>query len=426
MGARLSKRLIVDAGFCRTAAAWLGLVTAALCSPPDGLCRDQNWAAEVREQVRSQHLNMALVIVEHRLTEAPADLEAHGWRGRLLAWNGRWSEAEAEYRHILQEAPNDIDVLTGLADVLVWQGRPKEAVPVLDHAREIAPDNPDILLRRARVLRQVGDARSSRAQLREMLEVDPSDAAARQALAATELECRHELRIGTDVDTFSYTDAAQAQSITAASRWSDRWSTEVSLSTYQRFRRSAAKVTASAILRLGERDWLGAAMGGAHDDGIIPRREAGFEYGHGFRFHAGPLRGVEASYQQRWLWYRGAHVLTVGAAQTYYFPRDWTWRLLVSGARSGFGGTGVEWVPSGSARLGFPLYRRVSGNLAFAVGTENFAEIDQIGRFAARTYAGGVRYRFAPKQDVSGYIARQDRSLGRAQTSYGLSYGLRF
>ena len=29
----------------------------------------------------------------------------------------------------------------------------------------------------------------------------------------------------------------------------------------------------------------------------------------------------------------------------------------------------------------------------FAVGTENFAESDQIGRFSAHTYGGGLRYR---------------------------------
>jgi hypothetical protein len=64
--------------------------------------------------------------------------------------------------------------------------------------------------------------------------------------------------------------------------------------------------------------------------------------------------------------------------------------------------------------------------LLFAVGAENFAQVDQIGRLSARTYGGGVRYRFAESQDVTGFVAIQDREYGQRQTSMGLSYGIRF
>lgn len=138
------------------------------------------------------------------------------------------------------------------------------------------------------------------------------------------------------------------------------------------------------------------------------------------------LRGLDTSYQQRWLWYQNVHVLTVAGTQTWYLPKDWYWRVVVTGARSGFTGRAIEWVPSGSTRLGFPIYHNLSANLGFALGTENFAQADQIGRFSARIFAGGLRYRFTPKQDISGYIARQDRSQSRTQSSYGLSYGFRF
>jgi hypothetical protein len=113
-------------------------------------------------------------------------------------------------------------------------------------------------------------------------------------------------------------------------------------------------------------------------------------------------------------------------AQTYYLPRDFTWNVTVTGARSGFASTGVDWAPAGSTRLGFPLYRRLSGNVAFAVGSEDFAQVDQIGRFSARTFGGGLRLRFASNQDISGYIARQNRSQAVIQTSYGVSYGIHF
>lgn len=258
------------------------------------------------------------------------------------------------------------------------------------------------------------------------MRIDPSNAPATQALAAPESAPGHELRIGTDVDTFSYTDAAQAQVIGLNSRWSQRWSSEFALSTFQRFGQKATKFAAGTSFRLKERSWISVAGAAGHDNGVIPKREASIEFGHGFRFHTRFVRGLETSYQQRWLWYEGAHVVTLSGTQIWYLPKDWTWRLVVTGARSNFAGSGVEWVPSGSTRLGFPVRRRLSGNLSFAVGTENFAEADQIGRFSAHTYAAGLRYRFTAKQDVSGYVSRQDRSQSRSQTSYGLSYGSRF
>jgi len=64
--------------------------------------------------------------------------------------------------------------------------------------------------------------------------------------------------------------------------------------------------------------------------------------------------------------------------------------------------------------------------LFFAVGSENFAQIDQIGRFSAHAFGGGLRYQFSARQDINGYVARQHRNQGQIDTSFGLSYGIRF
>ena len=384
------------------------------------------WQEQIRNHVRAQQLDAALQLAESRLREAPADLEAHGWRGRLLAWKGRWPEAETEYRFVLQTQPDDTEILCGLADVLLWQNKPQDALQMLDHARRVSPENAEVLLRRARVLQALGRGREAGLQFREILNAHPENQSARDALSGMAEQTRHEIRIGQDVDTFNFTDAAQAQSLTLASRWNPRWSTVLGSSLYRRFGQTAEKITASAAFRFGSREWLGIGGAAAHDNGVIPKNEAFFEYGHGFRFHNEHLQALEASYQQKWLWYRGAHILTMTVSQLYYLPKEWTWTLSVTGARSGFSGGGIGWVPSGSTRLGFPLYRRLSGSLGFAAGSEDFAQVDQVGRFAARTFSGGLRYRFARNQDISGYIAAQDRSQSRTQNSFGLSYGFHF
>ena len=80
--------------------------------------QSNDWQAQVRQLVAGKEIAGALSVAEKRLQEAPQDLEARGWRARLLSWMGRREEAEAEYRRVLLSAPNDTDVLQGLADVL--------------------------------------------------------------------------------------------------------------------------------------------------------------------------------------------------------------------------------------------------------------------------------------------------------------------
>jgi hypothetical protein len=169
---------------------------------------------------------------------------------------------------------------------------------------------------------------------------------------------------------------------------------------------------------------VGSAV--SNSQSVVPTSEAFVEYGHGFRVENRWLQGLESSYQQHWFWYQGAHVLTLNTSQVVYFPHEWTWSLNVTGARTGFAGTPVEWTPSGWTKLGFPLHHQVTGNLFFAVGSENFAQIDQIGRFSAHAVGGGLRYQFAARQDINGYAARQDRNQGQTDTSFGLSYGIHF
>lgn len=385
-----------------------------------------NWEQRLQILVRDHQLAPALTVVESRLVAAPSDLEARAWHGRLLAWQGHWPEAEAEYRTVLKQVPTDSDILCALADVLLWQGRLQPALDALNDAALASPSDPEILLRRARVLRAMGRNAEARTEFLAVLSVDAHNASAKSGLATLGNEHKHELRIGEDIDTFSYTDLAQVQSLTLSSRWDQRWSTTIGGSFHQRFGRRATRFSAGMGFRFPRSSWLSVTGSAADDHGIVPKRDAGFELGHAIRFRNSFLHGMDAAYQQHWMWYAQAHILTVGLTQTYYLPRDWEWGLTITGARSGFSNAGVEWAPSGSTRLSFPLAQHLRGNLFLGVGAENFAEVDQIGRFSARTFGGGLRFRITTAHEVGGYMARQDRSQQRSQNSYGVSYAIRF
>lgn len=388
-----------------------------------------DWPAQVRTHVAAGELSAALEIVQSRLREAPADLEALGWRARIYAWSHRWAEAEADYRAVLAAAPQDTDILIGLSDVLAWQQRWEEALALLERAGRVEAARVDALLRQGRALRALGRKSESREAFREVLKIDPNNAVARAALAAAaepEREFIHELRISSDTDVFNFTDNAYAATLSLRSRWTDHWTTYFGGNFQHRFGEDASKFSGAVTRRLG-RDALTAGGAVARDFGVIPRGETFLEYGHGFSWsRRGLFRGAELSYRQQWLWFREARVLTSTSAVLFYLPRDWTWSVGVTAARSRFPGTPAEWRPSGVTRLGIPVRRRLTLEAFFAVGTENFAQRDQVGRFSARTWGGAMRWRVSPRHEITAYVARQDRSQGRGQISFGWSYAFRF
>jgi len=134
------------------AIVWL----CALWEPTRLQASSEDWHSRIRQLVQQQQLANALTIAEERLGKHPEDLEARGWRARLLAWTNCWSEAEIEYQVVLQSAPHDTDILVGLADLLSWQGRRAEAIKYLDQASVLDAGRNDVQLRRGRLLHALG------------------------------------------------------------------------------------------------------------------------------------------------------------------------------------------------------------------------------------------------------------------------------
>lgn len=403
------------------------VLALAFCVWPSAAQEQPDWLALVRERIAARDLPAALQITEQRLVEAPQDYEARGWHGRVLAWSGRWAEAENEYRQALESAPNDVDILVGLSDVLAWQQRFAEALAPLDHARQLEPGRTEIHIRRGQVLRALGREATARAAFREALILEPSDPDARAGLSSLQGEFRNEFRIGTDFDFFNYTDASKAVTLSLRSRLNPRWTGNIAGTFQNRFEQQTGRFLASISYQLDRHSSITVGGGAGRHRGVIPKGETFFEYNRGFNFGRQHfVRGVELTYGQRWLWFQDARILVLSPGAIFYLPKDFTWSVQIPVARSRFPGLAAQWRPSGITRLTFPVRRTLTGNVFYAVGTENFAQVDQVGRFSARTWGGGVRHQFNARQDVTAYVLYQDRSQGRNQTSFGITYGIRF
>jgi tetratricopeptide (TPR) repeat protein len=386
-----------------------------------------DWDAQIRQRVAAHQLKEAVQIVENRLANAPEDLEAAGWRARLLAWTGRWQEAEVQYRHLLTLVPRDVDVLVGLASLLIWKHQYEQSLSVLENATQIDPNRSDLYISKGQALRGLGRTEQARVAFKRAVVLQPSNADARAGLASLDDETRYVLHFNTDIDTFSYIRAAEAFTTGLSIRISPRWSTDISGVSQQLFGQTAGRFLGSATYRLTAHDSFTLGGGVANKQAVVPKSEGFFEYGRGLSFgESAPVRGVEVTYHQHWFWYQNAGVLVLTPGIVFYFARDWTLSLEGVAARSHLPGLGTEWQPSGSTHLNFPLYRSLSGNVLFGVGTENFAMVDQIGRFSARTFGGGLKYSLSSRQELTNYVFKQYRSQGQTQTSFGFSYAIHF
>ncbi|MGB6877571.1 MAG: tetratricopeptide repeat protein [Candidatus Acidiferrales bacterium] len=396
----------------------------------------EDWFEQVRQHVATHDLAGAQKIVDARLAVAPDDSDALGWRAQLLVWTGHHSEAETVYRRALQLSPRDGDYLLGLATLEAQDGHDAEALALLDAALQIPPPRADVYNERGRVLAALKRRSEARADFLKARGLEPAniladDDEAAAGLRSLELPLRFELDFTNETDTFNYTNAANAQTAVFIARPNDHWIFSTEADSYQRFGEDAQKAIAAAAYRFKGGNWLTLGAGAGNAQGIIPRTETYFEYDRGFRIsESAPLRGIETTYNQHWFWYDGAHVLVLTGTAAMDMARDYRWTFSASEARSGFAGTPVAWEPSGYTRLEFPLPRvraeRFLPNVTFAVGSENFNELDQVSAFASRTYGGGFRLGFTERQYANFYFAWQIRNGGNSEGIYGASYGIRF
>src|SRR5579859_118803 len=411
---------------CVSVAAMLVLVSVSW-----GQEATADWQVELRRYAEAHNWAAAMRIVDREIAQAPHDMDVKAWRARILTWSGQLAEGEKEYRAIVAEAPNDPDCWMGLASVYSREGQMQDALRAASRAVELDPKRADLRVARGRLLRAAGERSEANLEFQKALSLDPTNAEARVGVQSFRGEPKHELRFGANTDLFNFADANYDDGVSLTSRWTPSWRTSVAGNFYRVFGNDAGKFVASATGSLPGRGALTVGGAAARDNSVIPKSEAFFDYDYGWKLDKnGLVRGVEVVYAQHWYWYTTARIISLNGTTIVYLPREWTWSLGLTEGRTHFSGTGAEWRPSGTTRLGFPIARwgsrHIGGNLSFATGTEDFAQVDQIGRFSSHTYGGGLRLQLTSRQDITGFVAYQKRTQDRTDTSFGFTYGIHF
>ena len=420
-----------SSALCRIASTCALLLSFCCAAAVPQQAAPPTWQDEVRREAQAQNWAKALDIVDSVLKTHPHDDDVKAWHARVLLWSGDVKSAQAEFLMLTADSPEDPDIWQGLSAVYESEKLWTDALDTINRADSLDPHRADLHVQRARILRALSNEAQARQEFLEVLSIDPTNAEAKAGLLPSDSTTKQELRVGSDNDLLNYTSAYESEWLSLASSWSEHWSTNLAGDFFQRGGAGAGKFVGSITRKTAPFGAVTAGGAVGHDNAIIPRSEAFFGLDRSWRLSEDrPFRGIEATHDEHWYWYSGARIFTVSGGALVYLPRDWTWSVTASGARSSFPGLPVGWQPSGVSRVNFPLLNRLdrsfSGNVFFGVGSEDFALVDQIGSFASQSYGGGFRFRFTTTQDFSGYAAFQQRTQNRTDTSFGISYGIHF
>jgi len=133
--------------------------------------------------IEKQKPDEAVAAYQHAAALMPKDPEAHLSAGRLLEGQGRFADAEAEYRQALAVDGSSTDTLTGLANIYMRGQRFADAADVLRKLMALHPDDASAHMQLGRVLAAEGKNSDALTELQTAAKLAPSDAALQRDLA---------------------------------------------------------------------------------------------------------------------------------------------------------------------------------------------------------------------------------------------------
>jgi hypothetical protein len=245
-------------------------------------------------------------------------------------------------------------------------------------------------------------------------------------LVAAQEDRTREILVGGDFDAFNFTGPAQELSFAYRTPVAQKFKMEFDGYGYNRFGSDAGRGGLAVTYQPSNRTTFTFGGSAGPSNLVTARGETFFEAGHGFDlFHHGLLRGVEVDYHQGYLWFQNSRLSMFAPGAIFYLPKDWMLMVRVNEARNAPNDQSVNWTTGGMARLTFPMMRKFRPDILYANGTENSMLADQIGRFSARTYGGGVRYSIGA-HEVGTHVYYQERSQGQTAITTSMTYAFRF
>ncbi|TLY67809.1 MAG: YaiO family outer membrane beta-barrel protein [Gammaproteobacteria bacterium] len=164
-------------------AAAIGHYRLALASDPQSyevkfqLARLLSYTRQREEAIR---------LYTELLSTRPANSDLLLARGRTYAWEGRWSESEADLTAVSTLLPEYGDAWAALGDLYLWSDRPAGAIQAYTRWVSVQPNEPGAYLARSRAYRSSADRTAARADLEKARASGATDAEVDPLIASLE------------------------------------------------------------------------------------------------------------------------------------------------------------------------------------------------------------------------------------------------
>jgi len=106
----------------------------------------------VRKTIEENNLDNAEMLLNYLLESYPGDADAQLMRGRVLAWQKKYVEAEKDLLEVTKNTPDYTDAWDALTDLYIWINRWGDAEKSCEVCLKQEPDNAGYHLKYARIL----------------------------------------------------------------------------------------------------------------------------------------------------------------------------------------------------------------------------------------------------------------------------------
>jgi YaiO family outer membrane protein len=356
------------------------------------------------------------------LAAQPQDLEARIWLARLAAWQKRYQESIQAYRNILHDHPEATEGILGLATVYFWEGRYEDSLEVLEKAETLAPQDMDVQLLMARSYLGQWKKKQAEEHLSRVLAARKHDQEAldvKRQLAALTL---NQISFGYSLETFSFAPDAHWGSIEFSHNQPHNLFLG-NLDVVNKFDEQLVRAGGSVLHRLGQRRNLRVAALFAPQGDVLANQDYDLAYGQ----NLGESFALNVGY--RYLNFRAANLHVFHPAVEFYPYRRLGMAATYLLTKNRFPAPLPDSLThSYYLRAQVQPTAKLLLSAGFARGIENFSTLtrDRLDQFLANTYSLGLRCELSPRYGFSLGFARQIRSTGLTQNSFGFGFFHRF
>lgn len=328
----------------------------------------------------------ALAAFRQRAAQNPNDLEARLWIARLHERMGHPDQAESVYRSVLLEDPDNLEAALGVAATLLARDELDETIDLLEAIEERAPQNATLLSLLGRAHRRAGREAQAIGFFERVVAIAPTDEH-RFRLEDARLSYRHRIETRGFGEQFSGTTPdTRGGDLAVNYRLSERLRVIGRGQAQRKFSVSEQRGGGGVEWRWRPATTLRAQLLVGPGNVVMPEGDflGEVDYTHGPAVWTASIRYFDFT----------------GARTTFLSPAvAWpAFDRLSLALRYALGWTetrrsGVEIGHTAQLRGTYRVYRRLSLQVGYAAGVEDFEtfSIDRIGDFRANTVSGGVR-----------------------------------